>query len=437
MHCCHSKDALLPESKKIKRKLIRMRRDNKRPLIIAIESFALGETSLSGIGTVALNYIKQIADLDKRNKYIIFFMREQKHLKGLFPNFIFHQWRLIDRIYAAREKAKKQWEEKVDYNFLIRLYRQCTRKSIGISLVTLETAYKIWLPVCLWVYKADVYVSMSAYFYPSCFCTKLKRISFVYDLTWKRFPETMETGNRKQMEGNAEKNISKANHLVAISENTKKDIRTLMDIHTDITVIPPAADKDIFFQAEEFSIQKMRETYGINKKYVLSICTLEPRKNLKLLLQAYSRLKDPHGYELVLAGRMGWLSDDLMDYIKGLDIEKNVILTGYVPREDLAPLYSGAEVFAYPSVYEGFGMPVLEAIQCGCPVIASDSSSIPEVTGDAGILVPVNNLQALCDALERILSDSDLKERLKEKGLERAKRFSWKKSVGRFLNLYI
>ena len=338
MHCCHLKNALLPESKS-RKKWIRMQRNNKRPLIIAIEALALGETSLSGIGTVALNYIKKIADLDKRNQYIIFFMREQKHLKGLFPNFIFHQWCPIDRIYAAREKAKKKWEEKVDDNILIHLYRQFIRKSSGVRLVALETAYKIWLPVCLWLYRADVYVSTSAYFYPSFFCTKLKRISLVYDLTWKLFPETLEPGNRKQMERNAEKNIRKADHLVAISENTKKDIRNLLDIHMNITVIPPAADEDIFFQAEEPSIQKMRKTYGIHKKYVLSICTLEPRKNLKLLLQAYSRLKDPHEYELVLTGRMGWLSDDLMDYIKDLDIERNVILTGYVPKEDLTALY--------------------------------------------------------------------------------------------------
>jgi len=407
-----------------------------KPLTIAIEAFALGDNFLSGIGTLALNYLKQIQKLDKENKYIIYSMRTQKHLTVTLGTCKYHSWKLVDTFYNKREKPIGQTCIDSNDNHLIKLYFRIIQKIIGVSLVMLQWFYKRWVPFSLWINRVDLYVSTSAYFYPPFFLSRLRKISFVYDLSWKLFPETLDPGNRNQMQQCAEKNMKNADQLVSISENTKKEVITLFHIQTNNKVITPAADTEMFYPAKSSLIKEVKGKYSISKKYILSVCTLEPRKNLKSLLRAYAKMKNVDNYELVLTGKMGWLLSDLSDYIKNLDIEDNVVLTGYAPSEDLSPLYSGAEVFVYPSVYEGFGLPILEAMQCGCPVIAANNSSIPEVTGEAGMLIETNNLEALIKSLEEVVTDSNLREKMRKKGLKRAVRFSWEKSAKQFLELY-
>ena len=147
-------------------------------------------------------------------------------------------------------------------------------------------------------------------------------------------------------------------------------------------------------------------------------------------------MKDYEQYLLVLVGQIGWIQDEFFNLIEQFGIKDNVLITGYVPEEDLAPLYSGAEVFVFPSLYEGFGLPVLESMQCGCPVIASNSSSIPEVIGGAGVIVEARDRNGLCRALEKVLSSSALREEMSKKGLARAKKFSWNKSAEKLMELF-
>ncbi|WP_042686793.1 glycosyltransferase family 4 protein [Methermicoccus shengliensis] len=187
----------------------------------------------------------------------------------------------------------------------------------------------------------------------------------------------------------------------------------------------------------EAILKDLEERYGIKKPFVLYVGTLEKRKNIPTLLRALYRLKKSGVCPLlVIAGRRGWKYDDIFDTIHELKLEHDVLFTGYVPEDDLVALYNAADLFVYPSLYEGFGLPPLEAMACGCPVITSNTSSLPEVVGDAGIMVDPHDVNALADAMERVLTDESLREDMRRRGLERAKRFSWQRSAREMWDIY-
>jgi glycosyltransferase involved in cell wall biosynthesis len=204
-----------------------------------------------------------------------------------------------------------------------------------------------------------------------------------------------------------------------------------------ISIISPAVDQKVFYPRESAEITKVKQNYGVKKPYILSLCTLEPRKNLVGVLDAYEKLpeKTKRSYILVLAGGKGWLDDELEKRIGELSAKYEVIKTGYVPDEDLPALYSGASVFVFPSFYEGFGMPPLEAMACGTPVITSDNTSLPEVVGNAGIMIKADDTERLAGEMERVLTNNKLAQNLREKGLEQAKKFSWEKSAKELLDV--
>jgi glycosyltransferase involved in cell wall biosynthesis len=173
---------------------------------------------------------------------------------------------------------------------------------------------------------------------------------------------------------------------------------------------------------------------------MLSVGAIQPRKNLGRLVAAYSHLRGakPEGKlpKLVLAGKCAWLYDETLRAIKELELSDSIILTGYVPESDLPALYSGALCFIYPSYFEGFGLPPLEAMQCGVPVIVGDRTSLPEVVGDAGVLVDPFDVNALAAAIEKVVSDSNLRAKLSVQGLARAKLFEWRETARQTLAVY-
>ncbi|MBQ9775746.1 MAG: glycosyltransferase family 4 protein [Lentisphaeria bacterium] len=203
-----------------------------------------------------------------------------------------------------------------------------------------------------------------------------------------------------------------------------------------ITVIPLAADEKKFYPCQELSkITAVRAKYQIPEKpYFLSLCTIEPRKNLIFALKAFDAYlaKYPESeLTFVLAGghwsRFAGKWESALAEMK--HIKKRIILTGYIDDEDLAALYSGAEFFIYPSLYEGFGLPPLEAMQCGCPVITSNTSSLPEVVGNAGIMIAPDDLEGAVNAIESLLHNQALRKKYINGGLERAARFKWEKAA--------
>jgi glycosyltransferase involved in cell wall biosynthesis len=186
-------------------------------------------------------------------------------------------------------------------------------------------------------------------------------------------------------------------------------------------------------------IEGIKRKYGISKKYILFVGTIEPRKNLLRLLSAFEKLKNKFKeYQLVIVGQIGWMTEKFFEKLKNLpeNVKRDIILTGYIPREDMVFLYNGCELFIYPSLYEGFGIPVLEAMSCGVPVITSNVSSLPEVGGDACVYVNPYDEEDILYKMEKVLSSEELKNEMSKKGLERAKLFSWEKTAEKTLKVY-
>lgn len=402
---------------------------------IAIEAFSLSSEKITGIGNVTLNYLKGLEAADTRNTYFIYTIDGLLHFKTEKNN-----WKHVQ--YDCGVKREKyriidEWKR----------LRDAPSKSVFTSLrilrlrfakMALEAADRtclyFWLARSLKRNGIDIYLGIFADFFPLYFFSRVKKIWLIHDLVWKLYPETTDINGflKKRL---IVRNMKRADLLLSVSESTRRDLRDLLKIRTEIVTLHNAADPSLFYRAGEQAVRRVKKRYGITKKYILSVGTLEPRKNLSALLDAYERINDRDGHQLVLVGMSGWKNTALFGWIEKNDARQNIIVTGYVPAEDLAPLYTGAGVFAFPTLYEGFGMPVLEAMQCGCPVVSSTSSSIPEVAGDACVLVDPLDVGALARALERVLADKKLRSSMSRKGLARSKMFSWEKSAARLLDI--
>lgn len=249
-------------------------------------------------------------------------------------------------------------------------------------------------------------------------------LATVHDLGYLYFPEAHPWRQRLYLDLSTRWNARIAAHLLADSEATKADIVTHYGTPPEkITVAYPGRDETLAPVRDPASIEAVKARYGIVGDYFLYLGTLQPRKNLARLIAAFAAL--PPETVLVLAGKRGWLYEDLFAQVGRLSLEGHVLFPGYVPDEDRAALLSGAVAFVFPSLYEGFGLPVLEAQACGCPVITSTTSSPPEVAGDAALLVNPSDTEAITAAMQRIATDSGLRKTLIEQGFVNVRRFSW------------
>jgi len=276
-----------------------------------------------------------------------------------------------------------------------------------------------------------------------CFSAPLfysgKVVLTIHDLISHYFPQNMPVGSRLYFSKWMPLTYNRADKIIAISENTKKDIMHFLQIPEEkIVVIHSAVGEDFKPVSDLSRIEAIKKKYKTGDKFILDVGTLEPRKNLPFLVKAYHlALKDGKiSHNLVLTGKKGWYYEGLFELIKDLDLEGKVILPGYVPDNDLPVLYNAADLFAFPSLYEGFGFPPLEALSCGTPVIAANNSSVPEVVGEAGILLDVKNEKVWAENMVRVLSDKALAKELSQKGLERAKSFSWYKTAQETIAVY-
>jgi glycosyltransferase involved in cell wall biosynthesis len=182
----------------------------------------------------------------------------------------------------------------------------------------------------------------------------------------------------------------------------------------------------------------MRERVSGGAPYILSVGVIEPRKNLNRLIEAFEILKARHGspHRLVLAGKRGWLSEGIYRRAASSPFRSDIVFSGFVPESDLPALYSAADILAYPSLYEGFGLPPLEAMACGTPVVVSNSSSLPEVVGEAALMVEPEDTEGLADAMSTLLFDQDIRRRMVEAGLQQASGFTWRAAAERMLAIY-
>jgi glycosyltransferase involved in cell wall biosynthesis len=222
----------------------------------------------------------------------------------------------------------------------------------------------------------------------------------------------------------------RAHQIVTFSENSKRDIVRLFRVPADHVTVALLAASDRFGPMANGEVEAARARLGLPARYVLHVGTLEPRKNITTLVRAFaSALPDLGDTELLLVGRQGWRMESLPALIEQLGLRDRIIIRGDITADDLPAVYGGALTLAYPSLYEGFGLPPLEAMQCGAPVITSNASSLPEVVGDAALTVAPSSVDDLARALAVVASDASLRDSLRERGLRRAATFSWRRTA--------
>lgn len=259
----------------------------------------------------------------------------------------------------------------------------------------------------------------------------------VHDCGFRRYPEFLVPGAARYFDRLTAAAVKRAGRIIAPSQSTAQDLVELYGAdRTRIAVIPEAADDTFRPQQDARVRQEARRRYGLDRPFILCVSTIEPRKNLRRLVEAYSRLREKEDLDLVICGGRGWLYDDLLRRIAELGLGARVRLTGSVPGPDLAALYSACEAFVLPSLYEGFGLPALEAMQCGAAVICADNSSLKEYFGDAAMLADAHSVESLAAAMGAVLSDGGLRQRLRAASLNKAAEFSWERSAGRTAQVY-
>jgi len=260
----------------------------------------------------------------------------------------------------------------------------------------------------------------------------------VHDLSFVVHPNLFRPFNRVYLQRLTRRSVDQAVAIIADSQSTKNDlVQTLGVSEGKITVIHPGVAHNMQ-PIDDRQLQDFRRSRGLPEHMILFLGTLEPRKNLPTLLQAYAIMhKKPNLNRcLVIAGGKGWYYDEIYAQVERLGLRDEVIFPGYVPETELPLWYNAADLFVYPSLYEGFGMPPLEAMACGTPVVVSNTSSLPEVVGDAALTVDPQDPQALADAMLEALHDPQTHQRLREAGPARAGHYTWADTAARTARLY-
>jgi glycosyltransferase involved in cell wall biosynthesis len=266
------------------------------------------------------------------------------------------------------------------------------------------------------------------------------KIVTVYDLVWRRFPETLPRYVLLVETLCARKAIADADYVVVISRSTQDELIQSLGVPREKTklVYPGVADR-YKPQDQARAADYISRKFGVPVRYMVTVGTVEPRKNLKFLVQVLRILRSNGQLDcpLFIAGASGQKTSPLFRQIQTSGLtEKDIRFLGYVPDEDMPSLYAGAQAFLFPSLYEGFGIPPVEAMACGTPVIASDAPAMPEVLGDAAILEPVTSAERFATAIRRVLTDDQVRGNLRAKGIQRAQTFRYATSVKQLLEIF-
>ena len=266
-------------------------------------------------------------------------------------------------------------------------------------------------------------------------------VATIHDLAFEHLPETFNRRSWMQMRLTIRNTARRAAQIITLSDYSRQDIIKTYGISPDrVTVTPAAAAERFAPVVAPDELRMVRTQYGIERDYFLSLCSLQPRKNLGKLIEAYSFLRELRPSQqlpqLVLAGPRGWLDHEISRAADQSPLRNDIKFTGYVQEADLPALYSGSICFIYPSYFEGFGLPLLEAMQCGAPVLAGNRTSLPEVVGDAGVLFDPFDARAIAETLARINDDCKYREQLIAKGRQRAQTFQWATTARKTLQVY-
>jgi glycosyltransferase involved in cell wall biosynthesis len=356
-------------------------------LHIAIDAHSVG-AQLAGNESYAVNLIEALAEIDQTNLYTLYVTKP-----------------------AAIDRFANRWS-----NFKVRQ--------------TLPHTPLVRIPLTLSAelrrHPVDVlHVQFTAPPFAPC-----PVVTTIHDLSFEHLPETFKRRSRAQLRLTVRRTARKAALILTLSEFSRRDIIETYAVDPERVIVTPAAAPTHFKPvADDAELKKIRERYGISANYLLSLGSIQPRKNLTRLIEAFLWLRTSRPAsrlpQLVIAGKRGWLDDEVFRAAQQDGLNESVKFIGYVPEGDLEALYSGAMCFVYPSYFEGFGLPVLEAMQCGAAVIAGNQTSLPEVAGDAALLFDPFDTRALGEAIARVIDDPDYRAELRGRGLKRAAEFSW------------
>ncbi len=272
------------------------------------------------------------------------------------------------------------------------------------------------------------------YTLPGAGRSSCKRILTIHDMAWTKYPDAVQGPMLRILSSLADQ-VHSSDRVLVVSEATKQDLIRYCRVDSQkVRVIYNGVSER--FHPLSGSLEAVRERYGLPKRFVLFVGTVEPRKNLARLVEAFNHAAGRIEQSLVVVGAKGWKTSPIYQEISRSPVRDRIHVAGFVPDEDLPAVYNLADAFMYPSLYEGFGIPVVEAMACGIPVVTSDVSSLPEVAGDAALLVDPLDTARLAEAMERIVHDHAMRAALRAKGLERAKRFSWDASAAQVVQCF-
>lgn len=259
----------------------------------------------------------------------------------------------------------------------------------------------------------------------------------VHDLAFERVPECAVPSLRAYLQKVVPRAARQATHIIAVSQATKRDLMDLYGVPDGkVTVIHEGIAPSLEDRPQSYVSRTMLAPFGINEQYILTVGTIEPRKNYVRLLEAYAELlKRGVNHRLVIAGAPGWMYEPVFDRIRELGLTRRVTLLR-PSDEHLAALYGGADAFVYPSLYEGFGIPALEALAAGVPSVVTERSALPEVVGDAAVLVDPTDVGALADTIQLVIRDKNLRARLRQQGPDQAAKFSWARAAAATAEVY-
>ena len=295
-----------------------------------------------------------------------------------------------------------------------------------------------WLQVELSARHLGLDLLHSTDFIPPLHLNSFKSVITVHDLAFLRWPHFL-TEDSARYYGQVDQAVDRADHIIAVSQSTRDDLIGMLGAPPEkITVVYEAADPVYRPIPREEALASYKDKHLLPEEFILFVSTIEPRKNITALLRAYALLRERYRVTtgLVLAGGVGWQSEQIFEEVEQLDLTDHVTFLGRVNNGDLLYLYNLARCLAHPALYEGFGLTPLEAMASGTPVVVSNVSSLPEVVGDAGLLVDPNDVEDLAVALQRVLTDDALHATLREKGLARASVFSWQRAAQETMAIY-
>jgi glycosyltransferase involved in cell wall biosynthesis len=363
---------------------------------IAINALAM-KRQLHGVGSYVKNLVSALSRIDQENEYLVFASKENVcHLSGLGKNFHIE-------LAPTNRILRLPWEQSI-------------------------------LPIRLKKHGVDVYHGPTSV---APFVKTCPQVVSIHDMTFHLVPGRHSLHKLVYFRTMIPAMIRQSDMLIAISECTKRDL--LRFVTTDegkIKVVHHGVETRFQPVREKSQLDRVREKYGLGRKFILYVGLIEPRKNLENLVDAYAASNLCGELDLVLAGNLGWDYARLMEKIQAPRLGGRIHLPGYIADSDLPALYSLAEIFVYPSVYEGFGLPVLEAMACGAPVVTSAVSSLPEVVGDAAILVSPQNSDDLAEALRAVWGNESLRRSLSERARLRSQLFTWEQTAANTLDVY-